>query len=45
MVFMAVALLPGSTDVVDTLVVQTEDRADDVVAALQAQARQEGDDV
>jgi hypothetical protein len=36
---------PGSTDVVDTLVVQTEDQADDVVAALQEQARQEGGDV
>jgi hypothetical protein len=34
---------PAATDMVDTLVVQTEDQADDVVAALLAQARQEGE--
>lgn len=35
---------PATTDMVDTRVVQIEDQADDVVAALLAQARQEGED-
>jgi hypothetical protein len=34
---------PGTGDVVDTLVEQTEDGTDNVVAALLAQARNGGD--
>ncbi|GGR71249.1 hypothetical protein GCM10010269_07560 [Streptomyces humidus] len=33
----------ATTDMADTRVVQPEDQADDVVAALLAQARQEGE--
>lgn len=38
------ALDPAANDVVDTLVEQTENGTNDVVAALVAQARREGED-